>query len=607
MRPFFLEDISMGKPIRGEGQFPYSIGGFLVNGALINGKTYNKELYINKQRSYKMYDLIDSDGVIYQYVELVYKDEFDEDLNYYEIDSLIVNKLKERTFYLKVQDPSRGIYGFATLYQYNKVKVHTGEYIFREQYIDAGLSGVYNDPDYVTLNLNKSFVISASFIPYDYKNQTGFWTKNNNNVSIIDNNKQVTVFADSLGESIVSFTPDANPTHSAHTIINIIESDIQINSFMSFLRNDDRYARIKVGDEFTVSVVVLPLSAEFTEPFDIEYDDDFIEYIGTDDNLDYKFRVKHFEGTNYSPTTSIRFKYENGGVVFQSLTNVMLLRPITTDYLLVKGQDYVRTGTTVQYWVEAPWVSVIDAPYTFKSSDNTIASVTSSGLLTAHRKGEIKLIVTYKGRDSYMWVKCGMFPDSLKILPMEVTSGLVGTTQQYTVTYEPSSVPVIGKWTTMYPDDTFITVDNSGLVSFNRIPLESELDRAFLMFVPDGGAATSAHSPYDDTKTLYVVEEDTPPTSIRFFDEIGLHNIPVGATRETSIYLNPAFTNHYGITIEIEDESVVEVVNGNPYDIYKNPLIFKAVVKGLKRGTTKIKFSSTYNPDIFVEVDYIVF
>lgn len=597
----------MGKPIRGEGQLPYAYGGFLVNGAKIDGIAYDKELYINKQRSYTMYDLIDAAGNIYQFVRLVYRNEDGYQLDYYEIDEVLANSLEERTFYLKVQDPTRNIYGFATLYMYNLVKVHTGDYIYRTTQ-DASLSGVYMNPNQISLNINKSFDINANFIPAGYENKNGKWYISNNNVDGVSVETLMTVTGKTLGRCIVTFVPDANTTHAAHTVVDVIEALIEIDSLSSVIRAQDRYAYNKVGSEFTISLIIKPLTVVPSEAFEVEYDESVLEYLGTDDNLDYKFKVKPFSDSSTSFTTrSVRIGFVSTEFgEFSTQCSVNLLNPSPATSGTINGQSNVRFGTTPQYEFNPGWPYEFDDLYTWSSSNTNVASISQTGVLIPNSAGETKLTVTYKGRAFSKTVKCGNFPDKVLINPNTVTTGIVGQSTQLTATFVPSSIPVSGTWGLRHTTP-YLSVSSTGLVNYLGVPPDSEVNINYIQFIPTAGGVTE--SPFASyTKTMQTALGTVEPTSISAYPSNSDSDIPVGMTREFSATMYPDNCTTYGFNIEVSDDTVIQVMNADDeYDMYNYPRFYNYILKGLKRGECTVTVSLKANPSMKSTYTFTVF
>lgn len=123
----------MGKPISMTGKFPFTIGGIKVTGAKHNGETFVDKLYILKQRSAYLYDLIDDKGTVYEYMQMVYRNKNTDILDFDEDDDKLSESLKDGTFYIKEEDTVSGVKGFSTMYMINKIKLHNGRFIERKK------------------------------------------------------------------------------------------------------------------------------------------------------------------------------------------------------------------------------------------------------------------------------------------------------------------------------------------------------------------------------------------------------------------------------------------------------------------------------------------
>lgn len=123
----------MGKPIAMTGKFPFTIDGIMVTGAKHNGEALVEKLYILKQRSAYLYDLIDDNGKIYEYMQMVHRDKDTGILDFDGEDETLSESLKDGTFYIKEEDTVSGVKGFSTMYMIHKIKLHNGLYIKRKK------------------------------------------------------------------------------------------------------------------------------------------------------------------------------------------------------------------------------------------------------------------------------------------------------------------------------------------------------------------------------------------------------------------------------------------------------------------------------------------
>lgn len=597
----------MGKPVRGEGQLPFGIGGFLVSGAKIGGETFDKTLFINKQRSYNLYDLIDQSGKIYQFIQLVYRDENNITLDYFDTDAELSKTLANGTFYLKVQDPARNIYGFATLYMYNLVKVNTGQYIYRQNQ-DSLLSGVYVDPNHISLNVNKSFTINANFIPEDYKNKSGKWYYSNNKVSGVSDGPNVTVTGLEEGTCIVSFVPDSNDTHTAHTIIDVVSEPITVTSVQFYFRDDSSdYTNVtryfNKGDEFTISAVILPLSVIPTEPFEFDFDQTFLEYIGTENNIDYKFKVKDFISENQYNYLTITGSTTEFGNFSTSIRFYACAKTLATS-LRISGAYYLRPGMTSQFTSSTSTSTYVDSPVVWSSSAPSIMSIDPvTGFATAHAEGSVRISAKTNTASSFTtcYIKNNA-PDYVWIEPTDLSNAIVGETYQMTAHFEPDTIPVQGVWKIMEGQvPGAITVTSTGEMTVHKAGGNSV---SYLEFVPSSGGCTYGIGwPYY-TKVLFTNTEYKPISKITGYGT----TIPVGSTSTTYFGFTPYDTSEWGCTFVVDDPSVATVEFKDPLNLRKgDPRMEYITVTGLKRGSTTVTATSVYNPAIVATIQIIVF
>lgn len=109
-------------------------------GANINGVTYTENMYVYRQRSDCIFDLILEDGTVFKYVELVCKDVDGKSLNSLEPDDFIVNKIPLNTFFVKIYrkniDPT---VGFLFKLMLNYVVLCNGKRIYDPDFTRKGM------------------------------------------------------------------------------------------------------------------------------------------------------------------------------------------------------------------------------------------------------------------------------------------------------------------------------------------------------------------------------------------------------------------------------------------------------------------------------------
>lgn len=119
------------KPIAGKGQYPYNNDGFCISGAKLNGVTHEGGFNIHQQRSDCVFDLIErSTGKVVQYVQMVAHDQYAQPLQISIPTSTLVTTIPDNSFFVKTVRTDGGTDSFVTAFQYNLIKLLSGERIY---------------------------------------------------------------------------------------------------------------------------------------------------------------------------------------------------------------------------------------------------------------------------------------------------------------------------------------------------------------------------------------------------------------------------------------------------------------------------------------------
>lgn len=394
----------MAHPIAGENQYPFLIGGLLVDSAKIDGVVYSKELYIYKQSSSFMFDLIHATtGRIFKDVIVTWYNDKALRLNYNDTSLYIAKQLPERTFAKKVQDPSRGIYGFMVMYHLNKIKVSTGDYIFIPRDAYGDLVGVTIVPQTLVIEKGKTDMMSVAFFPSDYQNTFGNWNSLDNSIAcpVIPTSTMPYAIIDALdvGQTAISFTPLDNPLQTAMGYVYVVEPEPRPDSFNKFypiVRPNyenmppiprSQSTSVWQGDEITVTLIFDPYNyVPKSEPI-VTYTQESFEYLGTDDYINYKFKVKVRDDLNDTQmsTASISFVVDNDGIeVQESLPYLYVQARKTTNYPML--MNYIRTGT-----IAHADLNVNEYRGTWYSNDETILKSLGNGSYEALKEGSTSI------------------------------------------------------------------------------------------------------------------------------------------------------------------------------------------------------------------------
>lgn len=294
----------MGKPIAGQNQPRFGLTGILVDGANIEGVTYAKSLYIYKQRSDVLYDLMDSAGNIFQFIEIGYQDVDGGHLDYFTPASQLVLTIPKNTFFIKIHDAARDIFSFVRLYHNNKCITFDGDYVFKPTYRDGYLSGVLINPTRSQLAVGEQRNYYVEFTPFDYDDKTWEWFIDPyikpvrpaavEIVSVEDG--YVVVRGVYEGTATLTFVPNSNKLISSTSIIDVIAQENPVNGFMVFDVSDHymiNTTEVFPGLELKLKVVTDPFDVVLSKPLTIQtyFDDMLVLKHVSDDFRTYTFDV----------------------------------------------------------------------------------------------------------------------------------------------------------------------------------------------------------------------------------------------------------------------------------------------------------------------------
>lgn len=294
----------MGKPIAGQNQPRFGLTGILVDGANIEGVTYAKSLYIYKQRSDVLYDLMDSAGNIFQFIEIGYQDVDGGHLDYFTPASQLVLTIPKNTFFIKIQDAGRDIFSFVRLYHNNKCITFDGDYVFKPTYRDGYLSGVLINPTRSQLAVGEQRNYYVEFTPSNYNNKTGEWFIDPYIKPTRDAAVEIVSVEDGFvvirgvyeGTATLTFVPNSNKLISSTAIIEVIAQENPVNGFMVFDVSDHymiNETEVFPGLELKLKVVTDPFDVVLSKPLTIQsyFDDMLVLKHVSDDFRTYTFDV----------------------------------------------------------------------------------------------------------------------------------------------------------------------------------------------------------------------------------------------------------------------------------------------------------------------------
>lgn len=638
----------MGKPIAGQNQFPYTVGGFLVDGANINGVTYAKKLYIYKQRSYDMYDLQDVDGNIFRFIRLGYKDTSGNMLNYFDVDESLVETIPVNTFFLKIQDPARNIFSFVRIYQWHKCITVEGDYVYRTSDIDPELSGVLINPTVSTIQVGNSLSYKSLFFPSNYPNLEGSWHMNSldgirdgNSAQILSTNLNTAVVKGlSLGKAVLTFVPKSNDALVTHSIINVIEETPTIEDLT--IKSQFDYTCFKTGEEYTLNVVTYPYDAILTEALDVTIQEAWNNQTTTtlvsisEDFKSYTFKsilnpIEESEEEQpddrllsisfaFSMTDPIEFSFEYYETYIAS-------ESAYNDYYAHPGLSYypprgLRPNMTWQ--CKANISGPNQTMYPYVSSDVDIATFDyQTGIITTHTKtGVVSFSTQYdkmdgSGTSTYdsvfsMVVREDMY-DYITCDPQQVD--VVTPGQEFKVTFtgyregqDPVNIGikprVVANSYSLDASGNVKVFDNATLGGYVYISPDVTLDYQVIATYNSTGIQPTIRSA-DNLVPMTSIETIQQTYYLRYSDNPNIDNWDT-----IMAYNRPSRSSAYQMQIDSYDDTIVELIDKDTVteiQQYSMGGSLYLYINGLKRGSTKLIVSSIANPSIKASFNIVVY
>lgn len=636
----------MGKPIAGQNQFPYTIGGFLVDGAKINGVTYAKKLYIHKQRSYDIYDLMDTDGNIFKFIRIVGNDVGGNRLNYFTVSEELVKIIPNNTFFLKIQDASRNIFSFVRIYQWHKCITVDGEYVYRTSDIDPYLGGVLINPVKSTITKNNTLSYKALFFPENYGDVDGDWYVNGvdgektDKIKIVSTDKNTAVIqGENIGDSVLVFVPKKNNSLVTHSMINVIENEQPVEFFDLVLQED--YYSFAFDQNYTIEVVTYPYDAVIEEPLTVQIDDNEFTRTTTrlvsvsSDNKKYTFNT-----TKNSDTSS---DYANPSFIFNMTSPIeysVAFYDITVLSWSELSYQYSQPGKlyNIPYSslpnMTQTLTSTIQGPntkmYPIESSDPSIATIDyETGILTTYGNlGKVSFKTYYEdlitGEQSEEMFDLGSIIVSNEVyeriesVPSNVYAMAPGSSQDfhflgYRTGYdEPTLIEC-----RPYVKSGTVTITSSGV----SVDTNAKQNERFTVMPVNITPDYQVMSQYNSVSPYIIIRDDpeeiVPLTHIdvggiygnamliKYEDVYDKFNTPM-----MFMYPRPYYSPQYFLEPLSYDSSVIELVEpdvafGRQAYYMAGSIILR--IKGLKRGSTELVVGSKSFPEIQTSFKIIVY
>ncbi|MEM9141477.1 MAG: Ig-like domain-containing protein [Bacteroidota bacterium] len=389
------------------------------------------------------------------------------------------------------------------------------------------VTGVSLSPDTATILLGETQQLNADVLPVDASDGSVIWTSSDGGIATVDSNGLVTAVAQ--GSATITVTTNDGGFQKTSEV-NVTPVPISVTGID--LVPDS--AAVLLGDTQQLNADILPSNASDTSVTWISSD----VGIATVDSSGLVTAVAEGLATITATTN-------DGG--FQDTSEITVTIPVAvTGVDLLPETATILLGDTQQLTAEVLPSDATDTSVSWISSDENIASVDSSGLVTAVALGSATITVTTNDGGFLDTTEVTVAPvpisvTGVNLLP-ETAEVVIGETQQLDTEVLPSDATDSSvTWTSN--DESIATVDPSGLVT-----AVAEGSAIITVTTNDGG--------FQDTSEITV----TAPIAVTGVDLLpDTATILLGDTQQLNAEVLPSNATDTSVTWASSDESIATV------------------------------------------------
>ena len=332
-------------------------------------------------------------------------------------------------------------------YGFSVSKIEVGEASEDPEKVEV--TGVSLDETELNLTINDTSTLTATIEPSDATNQNVSWSSDNKNVATVDEDGNVTAVG--AGTATITVTTE-DGEYTAECVVTVADTVVQVTGVSLGRTSLD----LSVGKSATLEATISPKDATNTN---VSWSSDN-ESVATVDENGKVTAVAAGEAT-------ITVKTEDGE--YTSDCKVTVTEEAESFVIVVDPEDLkLSEGETAALSVTTEPESVTEQKFTYKSSDEDVATVDQDGKVTAVAEGTA--IITVATEDGTVTSDCKVTVEakaatvtgvSLNATKLEMVAG---KTAELTATVEPEDAP--DKTVTWSSDKPAVaTVDENGKVT----------------------------------------------------------------------------------------------------------------------------------------------
>lgn len=360
------------KAISSEGKLPFGIGGIKVSVAKIDGKVLTETLYINRQRSGNVYDLINDNGDIYYKVSMRWYDTRGIDIPNSVEPADAINMVQDNSFMIYVDD---GIsMGYTMLYMGRVIKLNNGRIVKRD-YVNADIpvTGVVITPKDASLKVGATQQLLAEVTPASATDKKVIWTSSAPSVATVDKDSGLVTGVSNGDVTITATSEDGSFTDTSSIKVQTAVTGVTLTP--------ETYTFTTIGANEPLTATVLPRTASNQE---VRYESSAPTVAEVDDD---GLVTSVNNGTATITVTTI-----DGEKTAQSIIDVTI--PVTGINLTPATASLTSVGATQQLTATVLPANARNKAVTYATSAAGVATVSTSGLITAVANGTANITAT---------------------------------------------------------------------------------------------------------------------------------------------------------------------------------------------------------------------
>lgn len=368
-----------------------------------------------------------------------------------------------------------------------------------------------------SLKMGETVSLSAIVAPANASDKSIVWTSSNSNIAPVDQKGAVTAVL--VGNATIYATSASNPDVNAQCSINVVPTPV------SSIVLTPTSISLQVGESASVSANVSPATATNKE----------ITWSSINSSIAKVDKDGNIVAKSFG-STQIRATANDGSGVSATCTVTVIPTPVESISITANGPTALKVGQTVQLNATVLPGTATDKTVVWSSSNMAIATVNSSGLVTAVAIGNASITATAGDKTSSVDIVVEKTPVEAVEIYANSNSIYVGETMVLTARILPATAT-----------DKFVewTLSESGIVAINNSTNTTATIEALTPGVvnvvatsPDGISSSYEIKVLPILASSITIDETTAKLAVGEFTQLTATVLPDNTTNKQVVWLS---------------------------------------------------------------------